>query len=397
MSHRPIASLCLAAALAACGAAPDDAASRDAQPLRLAAGPRAFAYDFGHRGDLVHGVAGDRHLVFVTEPLHGAIVALDRVTGALRGTLAPPPGGWLLPFMLRLPEEGRLVVLDAGGFPSPTALATPRVYDVAYRYDPRTRALSSSIARAVVFTGVPVGFAEDLEVTASGDYVMSDSVLGALWVIRRDGSIAPGIVPAGFAPADAIPALAPCAFPGTTIAGVPFTTGGNFAPGVGFLASNRTHLYFSTTCNGGVYRVPLAALTDPSLTAAARTSRIAVVSPRPAGVVESLKALTFNRYDPADTRLYASDPIRQRLIRIHVGTGAREELLADGDLFDFPVGAAFLPPLLPGVTPMVVTSDQEYRLAALNPAIPADLFRAPFIVAKVFVAPPGASHPRVGP
>lgn len=139
-----------------------------------------------------------------------------------------------------------------------------------------------------------------------------------------------------------------------------------------------------------MYRVPLAALTDPSLTAAARASRIAVVSPRPAGVVESLKALTFNRYDPADTRLYASAPIRQRLLRIHVGTGAREEILADGDLFDFPVGAAFLPPLVPGVTPMVVTSDQEYRLAALTPAIPADLFRPPFIVAKVFVAPPGA-------
>ena len=72
------------------------------------------------RSNLPHGIAGDRRLVFVAEPLNGRVAVLDRFSGEEIGEL-PPPGGLLLPFEMRLPRHGHLVVLDSGGFPSPTS------------------------------------------------------------------------------------------------------------------------------------------------------------------------------------------------------------------------------------------------------------------------------------
>ena len=91
------------------------------------------------RENLIHGIAGDERLVFVTEPGIGVgttprVVALDRFTGREVAALPAPPGGFKLPFTLRVPETGHLIVLDSGGFPPP---ATPTVYDYRYRSDHR--------------------------------------------------------------------------------------------------------------------------------------------------------------------------------------------------------------------------------------------------------------------
>ena len=56
-------------------------------------------------------------------------------------------------------------------------------------------------------------------------------------------------------------------------------------------------------------------------------------------------------------------------------------------LFNFSVATAFLPPVEGDVSPLVVSSDQEHRLAALNPGIAQDQFQAPFVVTKVFPKP----------
>src|SRR5262245_38538507 len=85
------------------------------------------------RNNLPHGIAGDSEVVFIAEPLNGRVAVVDRFTGDEIGELPAPPGGFLLPFEMRLPKKGHLAVLDTGGFPSPTAPAVPRVYD--YRYD----------------------------------------------------------------------------------------------------------------------------------------------------------------------------------------------------------------------------------------------------------------------
>ena len=350
--------------------------------LRVEARANAVAYDFTQRTNLIHGISGDSRLVFVSEAMAGRVIVLDRFTGAEVAQVAPPPGGWILPFTLRVPREGRLVVMDTGGFPSPTAPVVPRVYDVDYQYDALRGGFRSNIARTVRFDGLPTGYSEDLEVTRSGDYILTDSILGSIWVIRPNGTIVPAIVPA--LSGISVPILAPCAFPGVTIDGIRFTTAGDFAPGVGSVGADDTHLYFATTCNGGIHRIPLSTLTSPRLSMTQRARAIETVSPRAPGAVETLKGLTFNHFDPSDRALYAVDSIQRRVFRMNTRTGAREILARDPRLFDFPVAAQFLPPVA-GQTVLVVSSDQEYRLAALNPSITTDMFSGPFVIAKVHV------------
>src|SRR5215207_1966922 len=77
------------------------------------------ATTLAERDALIHGIAGDDDYVFVTEPGIGVstagprVVVLDRDNGRQKAVLPAPPGG----FTLRSPQEGKLVVLDAGGFP----------------------------------------------------------------------------------------------------------------------------------------------------------------------------------------------------------------------------------------------------------------------------------------
>ena len=373
-------------ALASQGCAAPSELEPSEEALRVEVRRDAIALELARRDTMPHGIAGDESLLFVTEPLDGRVVVLDRFTGAQIAVLPPPADGFLLPFTARVTQTGHLVIMDAGGFPSPVELATPRVYDYEYRYRRRARRFEATLVRSVRFDGVPIGFAEDLAVLDDGAYALSDSVLGALWIIDDAGNIVPAIVPESFAPADAIAALTPCAFPeGVFVEGLPFYPPGGFAPGVGALTAGGGHLYWSSTCTGGLWRVPLAALGD-ARAPHERAADIERVSDLPAGrAAEVLKGLAFARFDAGDDALYALDPFALRLIRIDVDTGARQIVADDPELFRFGVAASFLPPRVPGFSPLVVASDQEHRFSAINTALGATEFALPFVVTKVFV------------
>jgi hypothetical protein len=351
-----------------------------ASALKVAVGPHAIARQIAERPTIIHGIAGDERLVFVTEPLDGAVIALDRFTGQQVAVLPPPPGGFVLPFSLRVPAPGRLVVFDAGGFPNPAHPAIPRVYDYDYS-GVKTGSFSASLARTVRFDGLPVAFGEDIEVAPDGSYLVAESVVGALWVIHPDGSIVPGILPD---PGHFVPGISPCLVPSTTIDGLPFHLEGNLGPGALSLAIRDGYVYFGNTCQGGVSRVPLSTLHDASRTPDQRAEDIEVVSARPSGVeVESLAGLAFNRWDPTDDHLYASDSFKLQIIRIDTHTGEREVLVHDPRLFNFPVSLQFLPPI-GGYQPLVVASDQEHRLAGINAAITENMIVPPLVIAGVF-------------
>src|SRR5215207_6197254 len=160
-----------------------------------AKGGGGHATALAQRANLIHGIAGDERYVFVTEPGLGIpstprVVVLDRFTGREVAEVPAPEGGFKLPFTLRVPRTGHLVVLDSGGFPPP---ATPVVYDYGYRGD--RRGFRAELVRTVKFEGLPLAFAEDIEVLPNGEYVVSESAIGALWLIGRDGSVRPGMFP----------------------------------------------------------------------------------------------------------------------------------------------------------------------------------------------------------
>src|SRR3954453_12296594 len=129
------------------------------------------------RDSMIHGVAGDERYVFVSELGVGVsvagprVVVLDRKSGRPKAVLPPPPGGFKLPFTLRVPKSGRLVVLDPGGFPPQ---GPPVVYD--YRYGSAHGRFTAWLARSVDFAGNPLGFAEDVEVLPDVEFVVSESV-----------------------------------------------------------------------------------------------------------------------------------------------------------------------------------------------------------------------------
>src|ERR1700755_3323339 len=93
----------------------------------LVVNPAAQAHDAASglalRPSLTHGIAGDQRYVFTTEPGIGPsvagprVVVLDRFSGRELATLTPPPGGFKMPFTLRVPSPGHLIVLDDAGFP----------------------------------------------------------------------------------------------------------------------------------------------------------------------------------------------------------------------------------------------------------------------------------------
>jgi len=399
---RSVYLVCASVAVAACGmtdasgtsdesgSVVADGAASAGQALTLGVGPRSISYDYAHLDALPGGVAGTEHNVFVGIPLDGKVLALSRDTGRVVGELPPPPGGFVLPFIMHKEiAPGRLAVLDAGGFPSPAPFvpANPSIYEYTYT-STSSGHFSAELARTVSFASVLVGFAEDIVNLDDGRYLLSDTILGRIWVVERDGTIRPGIGPKSNDPADALAKLSFCpTMPLVHVGGIPFLFSGATEPGVESLAVRDGIVYCNSPCSGALYSFRLSILSDRRQPWE-RAADIRLVSPKPPGiVVEQLLGLTFNPYLPRDRWLYAADSLQLRIIRIDVDTGQRQIVADDPKLFNFPSSTSFLPPVQ-GISPLLVVSNQQHRLTILNDAIDTDLVQPPFIVTKLYVAAP---------
>jgi hypothetical protein len=353
-------------------------------PQQVYITPQSISFDFAQLNWLPAGVAGGKSVVFIGSPLEGKVKALSRFGAKELGELPPPSGGFVLPLIIQYIGPGRVSVLDAGGFPSPIPYvpASPRIYDYEYSFDLQS-GFSAKLVRTINFDKVHIGFAEDFVVLNDGRYVLSDALNGSLWVVETNGTISPGIVPRTFSPEDAIPQLVFCpSMPLIKVGGIPFLFTDSALPGVSPLAVKGDYLYFYSPCAEGLYKVPIAVLSD-NRQPYERAKDISLVSAKPRDVaVEQLMGLTFNRYVPSDNYLYAADSLQLTIIRINVKDGKREVIADNPDLLDFPSSMNFLPPVA-GISPLLVVSNQQERMTLTNDAITKDILQLPFRVAEV--------------
>ena len=221
------------------------------------------AAPLAQRPSLTHGIAGDERYVFITEPGIGVaaagprVVVLDRFSGREVAALPPPDGGFKLPFTLRVPRTGHLVVLDSGGFPP---VGPPVVYDYTLRQ--RQARLPS---QADAQSGLR-GQADGLRRGRRGAAQRRVRRLGVglrRAVADRPRREDPPRDGARRRRRRRCANSARASSSGTGMVGdVPFEAAGGFAPGAGSLAVRGKDLYFSSTCEGGVQRVAIRALLD---------------------------------------------------------------------------------------------------------------------------------------
>jgi hypothetical protein len=346
-----------------------------------------ISFDFANLDAPIAGVAAGETVVFVGEPLNASVVVLSRLTGRQIGVLPPPPSGFAVPFIMHIVGPNRVAVLDAGGLPQPAPFvpAMPSIYEYIYGFGPG--GFSATLVRTISFAGVVIGFPEDFVRLDDGRYLMSDSILGSIWIAQPNGTITPGIVPQSFDPSDLIPTLAFCpTMPEVTVNGYPFLFTGSTLPGVSPLAVRHGTIYYYSPCARGIYSFPLAVLSN-NQAPYQRASEISLVAPTPSDIeVEELLDFSFNPYDDADPFLYAAQPLQLQVIRIDVTNGARQVLASGPELFDFPSSLSFLPPVLQ-VTQLLVVSNQQERTPLTNDATTQTTFNLPFIVARVLVKP----------
>jgi hypothetical protein len=383
--------------LSACSSAPGGAHAGSSEKtastqsdLTVSVGPRSLSHDFLDVTFLPAGVAADEKVVFVGDPLEGRVLAFSRLSGNQVGELPQPPGGFVLPFIMHSLGSGRVAVLDAGGLPQPKPLvpAHPLISEYTYTFS-AAAGFSATLARFVDSTGTLVGFPEDFVKLDDGRILLSDAVLGSIWVIQPDGTYTPGIVPKTFDPQDAIPQMVFCpTMPEVTVNGVPFLFTGSTIPGIEAIAVRNGWVYFHSSCARGLFKFPLAILSD-NRAPYQRAADLQLVASTPPDIqVEELLDMQFNPYDGSDPYLYAAHGMQLEVIRVDSRTGNRQVVASDSRLFDFPSSLAFLPHVAgdEGGSPLLlVVSNQQERTPLTNDAVTQDSFNLPFLVAKVRV------------
>jgi hypothetical protein len=343
------------------------------------------AADFVNFTSVIAGVAALREVVFVGEPLDHQVAVFSRRTGIQIGVLPPPPQGFGLPFIMHAISDDRVVILDAGGFPqlAPFAPVNPTLYEYKVNATADGR-FSAALVRQTSFSNVLVGFTEDFVRLDDGRYLVSDSILGSIWIVERDGTIEPGIVPKSFATSDRIPQLAYCRPMRTvTVNRYPFLFADSSLPGVSPIAVRNGIVYYYSPCARGLYAFRLAILAD-NRQPNRRAADIRLVAATPQNVaVEELLDVQFDPYDRSDPYLYAANALALQIIRIDVRSGRREVVASGPNLFDFPSSLAFLPPLFAGDRSLLVASNQQERTPLTNDAVTTTTFHIPFIVSKI--------------
>jgi hypothetical protein len=363
-----------------------------AEDLQLAVSGRTVSSEFTDVTFLPAGVAAGQNVIFIGDPLEGRVLAYSRSTGDPLGELPQPPSGFVVPFIMHSLGEGHVGILAAGGLPQPKPFVavSPIIYDYQFNDSP-SPTLTAHLARTIDFSSVMIGFPEDFAQLDDGRILLTDAILGSIWIAETDGTISPGVVPKTFAAQDAIASLVVCpTMPEVTVNGIPFLFSGSTIPGIGPIAVRNGEAYFFSACARGLYKFPLSILSDHRQPYQ-RAADFRLIDSTPSDiVVEELLDFQFNPFDQDDPYLYAAHGMQLEIIRIDSRTGQRQLVAHDPRLFDFPSSLAFLPPIggvESGLTSLVVVSNQQERTPLTNDAVTEDAFQLPFPVTEILITP----------
>ena len=290
-----------------------------------------FARPLAQRDSLIHGIAGDERLRLRHRARHRR---QHRRSARRRARPLHRPRGGGAARARRAGSSSR----------SPLGFRRPGTSSCSTRAASRRRARRRSTTTATQrparlqgrarahgrLRGQPLAFAEDVEVLPNGEYVVSESVFGGLWLIGRDGDRSARASSTSIRGSQPLPNLSGCPFlrrrraSGSAACRSP----------AGRLRARRRLARRARQRAVSELDLPRRRAEGEDQDAArqlapGRRARRGDqdgrrrASPRP---VESLKGITFNEFDRGDPWIYAGDPFRLQLIRIHSRTGKREVL-----------------------------------------------------------------------
>lgn len=336
----------------------------------------------------IHGVGGDRALVFLAQPSPTAsrapgVHVMSRLGGGKVGSLPPPPSGFAVPLSVFVSEFagiagftwGELLVADVRVPPAQAMIgpASAEIYRYHYSFSILTglSAVASDTWSLPVNTvppgsGLPDGllYLGSFTVLPNGGYVFTDAFAGALWVADSyGGPVRLAYIDPRFAPA-----------PVDSISGVQRAPGGghqpytlvlpappgepSLGPGIESVtyANITDEVCVTPPAQGGIYCIDRATLFDSTLPPFAKAPRV-VIAPQP-GLSDLTDGLTYDRFHPQSPWLYwhraPSDTTSfsgsgyNTLRRVNLLTGKQQVVAKSNDCFDWTYEIAPLPPLVPG-------------------------------------------------
>ena len=213
--------------------------------------------------------------------------------------------------------------------------------------------------------GQPLGFAEDVDVLPNGEYVVSESIFGGLWLIGRDGTIRRGLVPDDGAPAAAQARPVPGQRRGPARSATcrsRLRAGSSRAPA---RSRSTTRLYISSTCEGGMQNADQGRCSTASKPAVARgEDQDADAEAGRPREPEGHHVQPLGSEGRLDLR---GRPVPPQADPRQLAHGQARGALRRRAAFNFTIATTFLPPVRHGAAnPLITTSDQEYRWSPTN-------------------------------
>jgi hypothetical protein len=386
-------------------------------PYAAATFPGAFPF---------HGCGGDQVLLFGVQPADapesepGIQVAL-RTTGVPIGRVTAPPVGWKVPLSLEVYDlsgegqnaRGSFVVLDTGVEPAQAGTAPAYIHRYDYSYSPADglqttwRSSHQLPLAGPPGAGLPAGLLAPAGFVRlpDGGVAVTDTALASIWVAGpslSDWRLA--MIDPRFAPAFGVPDLigigrAPGGGTRSYVVRLPsiFPGGPPVAPGIHsitYAALTDEVIPIVTAPPGGIYAIKRSVLLDPAIPPFAKGEALrAVVAPQ-VGLSDLTDGVVYDRFHPATPWVYWQRSITDViggganiLRRVHLITGAMQEVTRSNELFDWTSNLSVLPPL--GNAPFTVVlaaMGQEENNPDVNALLTAPQFVAPSLLTGVTVS-----------